>query len=67
MHIAEVAIQDAPEPKKDSVADLWYGHVFKEHGVKREDFEETMRALRENPKEIQALYEKVQKELEKRK
>lgn len=67
VHIAEVAIQDAPAAAKDSVATLWYNFVFKEHGVKQEDFEKTMRVLRKDPKRIGKLYEKVQEELDKRK
>lgn len=67
VHIAEVAIQDAPTAAKDSIAALWYGYVFKQHDVKQEDFEKTMLALRKNPKRIGKLYEKVQEELDKRK
>ncbi len=67
VHIAEVAIQDAPTTAKDSVAELWYGYVFKQHGVEQEAFEQTMRALRKDPKRIGKLYEKVQEEMDKRK
>ncbi|MDZ4681435.1 MAG: DUF4296 domain-containing protein [Saprospiraceae bacterium] len=67
VHIAEVAIQDATATAKDSIAELWYGYVFKQHGVEQESFEQTMRALRKDPKRIGKLYEKVQEELDKRK
>jgi len=67
VHIAEVAIQDATSSAKDSIATLWYGYVFKQHGVEQEAFEKTMQVLRKDPKRIGKLYEKVQEELEKRK
>ena len=67
VHIAEVAIQDATTTRKDSIAELWYGYVFKQHGVDQEAFEQTIRALRKDPKRIGKLYEKVQEELDKRK
>ncbi len=67
VHIAEVAIQDATTTAKDSVAELWYGYVFKQHGVEQEAFEKTMNVLRKDPKRIGKLYEKVQEELDKRK
>ncbi|NUN99774.1 MAG: DUF4296 domain-containing protein [Saprospiraceae bacterium] len=67
VHIAEVAIQDAPAAAKDSVAALWYGYVFKQHNVQKEDFEQSIKALRSDPKRIGKVYEKVQEELDKRK
>ncbi len=67
IHIAEVAIQDASTTTKDSIAELWYGVIFKEHGVDRKAFDETMRELRKDPKRVVKLYEKVQEELDKRK
>ena len=67
VHIAEVAIQDAPTAAKDSIATLWYGYVFKQHDVTQEDFEKTMLVLRKDPKRIGELYQKVQEELDKRK
>jgi len=67
VHLAEVAIQDATTTTKDSIATLWYGYVFKQHGVTQEAFEKTMNVLRKDPKRIGKLYEKVQEELDKRK
>jgi hypothetical protein len=65
VHLAEAALQDQYGMKKDSLARLYYRQIYRLHGITEEDFQKTMKRLRNDPGRVEQLYERVLEELSK--
>lgn len=65
-HIAEGALQSSDKATKDSLSKNYYDQIFKIHGVSKEDFNDAMKVLEENPARMEALYKKLMDEIDKR-
>lgn len=64
IHIAEGAMQNLAQVKKDSVSGIYYEQVFEIHDIKPQDYVEMIQYLKKNPKKMEALYKKVIEKLE---
>lgn len=59
IHFAEAALDKTKELDKDSVADVFYQHIFDKHDISQQTFENTMQYYKVNPTDLSLLYEKV--------
>ena len=59
IHIAEGSMQGLVLNKKDSVAKIYYAHIFKIHGITQDEFYESYDAFIENPKMLEEMYEEM--------
>jgi hypothetical protein len=65
VHLAEGFLVDVGNiQKKDSLAAVYYGTIFKLHGVDSASFAETMQNYMQNPAALARVYEKVLQELQ---
>lgn len=64
IHLAEALLTETMDRRaKDSLARVYYTHIFKIHEVKAEDFDQSMHAYFTDPAALDSLYEEVLKEL----
>lgn len=64
IHLAEALLTETTDRRaKDSLARIYYEHIFQIHQVKKEDFEQSMHAYFTDPAALDSLYEEVIKEL----
>ena len=59
VHIAEAAMQHLRGELKDSMADVYYQELYEIHNVSKEDFDQTMELLREDPVRMERIYNNV--------
>lgn len=64
VHIAEAAGQQLRGATKDSVMQVYYAQICSIHRVDQEDFMRSMKQLRDEPKRLHQLYEKVTESIE---
>ncbi len=64
IHIAEGAMQNLTQVKRDSLSGIYYEQIFEIHDIKPQDYVEMMQYLKKNPKKMEALYKKVLEKLE---
>lgn len=65
IQVAEAAFQFANKNSKDSIATLYYDEVFKMNNITKEEFDNLLKILIDNPGIADTLYEKVLLELDK--
>lgn len=63
MHIAEAMIEKLPVSDRDTVGHVYYRMIYREHEVSQEDFDESMKVLREDPERLNAIYVLVMEQL----
>lgn len=63
MHIAESMIEKLPVSDRDTVGHVYYRMIYREHEVSQEDFDESIKVLREDPERLNAIYVLVMEQL----
>lgn len=63
MHIAESMIEKLPVLDRDTVGNVYYRMIYRQHGVSEADFDESMNILREDPERLDEIYSKILEEL----
>lgn len=66
VHIAEGAVLAIKPSHKDSIRNFYYHQIYEIHGVEAAAFEHDIEVLKQNPKMLEFIYEKVSKELDQR-
>ena len=64
VHIAEAAGQQLRGGTKDSVMQVYYAQICSIHQVDQEAFIQSMKQLRNEPKRLQEIYDKVTEAIE---
>lgn len=67
IHLAEAAMQNLTISVKDSIATRYYQQIYTIHGVKEEDFDSAFTFVKQRPKLMAKVYERVVEELNKKK
>jgi len=67
IHLAEAAMQNLTISAKDSIAARYYKQIYTIHGVKKEDFDSTSTFVKQRPKLLAKVYERVVEELNRKK
>lgn len=62
-HLAEAAIQNLVKEVKDSLGEVYYQQIYEIHQINKEDFEQTMAMLREDPIRMEKIYRMVMDKL----
>ncbi len=63
MHIAESMIEKLPVSDRDTVGNVYYRMIYRQHGVNQTDFDESMGVLREDPERLNEIYSQILEEL----
>ncbi|PHN08552.1 DUF4296 domain-containing protein [Flavilitoribacter nigricans] len=63
MHMAESMIEKLPVADRDTVGNVYYRMIYREHGVTQQDFDESMNVLREDPERLDAIYVQIMERL----
>lgn len=63
LHMAESMINKLPLTDRDSVGHVYYRMIYREHGVAKESFDESIDILREDPIRLNAIYEQILEKL----
>ena len=66
LHFSEAVIQSFDRKAKDSMANIYYNQVFQIHGISKEDFDQSMEILRNDPIMTEIIYNAVVDSLESR-
>ncbi len=66
VHLAEAALKQARDNERDSLRVLYYQRIEALHGVKTDDLDEVFRKLKQDPKAVEKIYEKLLEELNKK-
>ena len=63
MHIAESMIEKLPVSDRDTVGNVYYRMIYREHDISKEDFDASINVLREDPERLNKVYSKILEEL----
>lgn len=63
MHIAESMIDKLPSSDRDTVGRVYYRMIYREYAITKEEFDESMAVLREDPIRLNGIYERILEEL----
>ncbi len=66
VHLAEAAMQETTLENKDSLGKLYYQKIFNLYGVTEAEFNKSMFLIRQNPKELDAIYKEVIETMDKK-
>lgn len=60
VHMAESSIQTMNASHRDSIARLYYGHIFRIHEVEEEKYYESLEYYTRSPKDLEEIYIEVE-------
>lgn len=66
LHILEGGIQNAIKEEKDSLANVYYYHLYKIHDIDEADFHQSLDYFTKRPKEFEDMYRMVCDSIEKK-
>ena len=64
VHKAEASLQLFKSNERDSMARLYYSHIFRIHEIDEKEFYQSLEYYTKSPKELQEVYETTEKLLE---
>jgi len=67
VHMAESSIQTMNASHRDSIARLYYGHIFRIHEVKEDEYYKSLEYYTRSPKELEEIYIEVEAKLNSKK
>ena len=63
MHMAESMIEKLPVLDRDTVGNVYYRMIYRTHGISKEDFDESISILREDPVRLNKVYSEILEQL----
>lgn len=64
VHFAEAAMQDVPASVRDSMGQVYYQQIYTIHNITEQELNRSLRIIKDDPGKLEAVYEKVEAELE---
>ena len=59
MHMAEAMMNKLPSSDQDTVGEVYYRMIYREHEITKDEFDQSMNVLREDPVRLNGIYEKI--------
>lgn len=63
IHLVESMIERLPVLDRDTVGGVYYRMIFRDHNVTKEEFDESISVLREDPERLDVIYVEVMEKL----
>ena len=63
IHMAESMIEKLPVLDRDTVGSVYYRMIYRTHGISKEDFDESISILREDPVRLNKVYSEILEQL----
>lgn len=57
IHYMEGALQSMQKEEKDSLAEIYYYHIFKKHNISEDDFYDSFDYYTQDPKTLENIYD----------